>query len=743
MTENNSQKKQQAVELLKIHYGFDKFRPGQEEAIDAILDGKDVLVVMPTGGGKSLIYQLPALVLDGVAIVVSPLIALMKDQVDAMNKIGVPATFINSAISPDEAKERLGLVKKEFYKLLYIAPERFYNDEFIAALAEVNVKLFAVDEAHCISQWGHDFRPAYMRLGKAIEMCGRPPIAALTATATPEVKEDIVKQLGMVKAEKIITGFTRPNLQFGVIKAPDAQKLSLIADTAESIEGCGIIYTGTRAKAEQITDLLLERGLQAVFYHAGMDPESRNWTQENFLQGKTKIIVATNAFGLGIDKKDVRFVIHHDMPGTIEAYYQEAGRAGRDGAPSLCLLFFAPRDRFLREFFIKGDNPAPETVLEIYEILTNYAGGLTPGDKTDRIFTTYAELMEGLSDDVPDMAVGTCLKILEKDGYIARSSEKTSPAFLRLINNHQTTLDFISKQAKKQVEILNKLQARFAKELFDGWEFDLDEVAGIIDVGREALVRSINAWKKAQLVEYNPPKRGTEITILKRVPRSEVKIDFTAMREKAARAYHKLDEMEDYVYHFGCRPEYILNYFGEYDVKPCGKCDNCLGGREEIRDKREEKNNEREVNPPRFRQGRSHPSRGGEYFKSPLERGGRAARTGCVTDFDGIKVEKKTLNTKLTQLETLELFNKNYDPAAIAAARELTLNTIYEHLAFLVEKNLIKDISKLVNSKKQEKIIAAIKKVGADKLTPIKDELGDDYSWEEIKIARAKFLSIK
>ncbi|HTW96430.1 MAG TPA: ATP-dependent DNA helicase RecQ, partial [Candidatus Methylomirabilis sp.] len=482
MTENNSQKKQQAVELLKIHYGFDKFRPGQEEAIDAILDGKDVLVVMPTGGGKSLIYQLPALVLDGVAIVVSPLIALMKDQVDAMNKIGVPATFINSAISPDEAKERLGLVKKEFYKLLYIAPERFYNDEFIAALAEVNVKLFAVDEAHCISQWGHDFRPAYMRLGKAIEMCGRPPIAALTATATPEVKEDIVKQLGMVKAEKIITGFTRPNLQFGVIKAPDAQKLSLIADTAESIEGCGIIYTGTRAKAEQITDLLLERGLQAVFYHAGMDPESRNWTQENFLQGKTKIIVATNAFGLGIDKKDVRFVIHHDMPGTIEAYYQEAGRAGRDGAPSLCLLFFAPRDRFLREFFIKGDNPAPETVLEIYEILTNYAGGLTPGDKTDRIFTTYAELMEGLSDDVPDMAVGTCLKILEKDGYIARSSEKTSPAFLRLINNHQTTLDFISKQAKKQVEILNKLQARFAKELFDGWEFDLDEVAGIIDV---------------------------------------------------------------------------------------------------------------------------------------------------------------------------------------------------------------------------------------------------------------------
>jgi ATP-dependent DNA helicase RecQ len=736
MTDENTHKKQQAVELLKIHYGFDKFRPGQEEAIDAILAGKDVLVVMPTGGGKSLIYQLPALVLDGVAIVVSPLIALMKDQVDAMNKIGVPATFINSSISPDEAKERMSLVKTEFYKLLYIAPERFYNDEFVASLGELKVKLFAVDEAHCISQWGHDFRPSYMRLGKAIELCGRPPIAALTATATPEVKEDIIKQLNMPAAEKIITGFARPNLQFGVIKAPDAQKLSLIADAAESVEGCGIIYTGTRAKAEEITDLLLERGLEAVFYHAGMDPESRNWTQENFLKGKTKIIVATNAFGLGIDKKDVRFVIHHDMPGTIEAYYQEAGRAGRDGAPSLCLLFFAPKDRFLREFFIKGDNPTPETVLEIYEVLTNY--------ETDRIFTTYAELMENLSDKVPDMAVGTCLKILEKEGYIARSSEKTSPAFLRLVNNHRVTLDFISKQAKKQVEILNKLQSRFEKELIDGWEFDLDEVAGIIETGREALVRSINAWKKADLVEYTPPKRGTEISILKRVPPAEVKIDFSAMREKAQRAYSKLDEMEDYVYHFGCRPQYIMNYFGEYDVKSCGKCDNCLSGNEKLKVKNEKYDSDDKDNYSRRSGKEKFPSREARLAEGLPRRRWRGAspRRGVLkADFDEIKVEKKTLNTKLTQLETLDLYNKGKSVAEIAAERGLTENTIYGHLEFLVEKNLIKDINKLVDSKKQDKIFAAIKKVGAAKLTPIKDELGDDYSWEEIKLMRAKFKS--
>jgi ATP-dependent DNA helicase RecQ len=337
--------------------------------------------------------------------------------------------------------------------------------------------------------------------------------------------------------------------------------------------------------------------------------------------------------------------------------------------------------------------------------------------------------MENLSDKVPDMAVGTCLKILEKEGYIARSSEKTSSAFLRQVNNHQMTLDFISKQAKKQVEILNKLQARFDKELIDGWEFDLDEVAGIIETSREALVRSINAWKKADLVEYTPPKRGTEIQILKRVPRSEVKIDFSAMREKAQRAYGKLDEMEDYVYHFGCRPEYILNYFGEFDVKPCGKCDNCLssppyeggarGGFEKEKHSHKERFNRPFTTTPK-----------------PLLR-----KEGGSADFGEIKVEKKTLNTKLTQLETLDLYNKGKSVAEIAAQRELAENTIYGHLEFLIEKKLIKDIDKLVDSKKQDKIFAAIKKVGAAKLTPIKDELGDDYSWEEIKIARAKFKS--
>ncbi len=722
---NMSNKKQQAIELLKIHYGFDKFRPGQEKAIDAVLSGRDCLVVMPTGGGKSLIYQLPAIVLDGVTIVISPLIALMKDQVDSLNKIGIPATFINSSISPDEARNRLDLVKKEFYKLLYIAPERFYNDEFTASLAEMNVKLFAVDEAHCISQWGHDFRPAYLRLKKALDFCGRPPVVALTATATPEVKEDIIRQLEMVNPEKVITGFARPNLQFGVVKANDAQKLQIITDIANSFSGqCGIIYAGTRSKAEEITDRLLETGVDAIFYHAGMDNESRAWTQNNFLTGKTKVIVATNAFGLGIDKKDVRFVVHHDLPGTIEAYYQEAGRAGRDGKPSFCLLLYAPRDRFLREFFIKGDNPAPETVLDVYEILKNY--------ETDRIFTTYAEIKNGLSDEAPDMAIGTCLKILEKEGCISRSSEKNSPAFFRLLNNFEETFNLISKQAKKQLEILDKLNERFNQELLSGWEFDPEEIAGMIGTEREALVRSINAWKKSGLVEYDPSKRGTEIRILKRVERGEVKIDFTALREKADRAYKKLDEMEAYVFSSGCRPQFILNYFGDGAFPSCGKCDNCLL---DDRGKMVKEKGDESVKLGGSARGSSsfNPERGNVFKKR---------KKNEFADFEKVKVEKKTLNTKLTQLETLDLFNKGYDPAAIAATRNFAVGTIYDHLIFLIEKGLIKNVDRLVEADKRKKIIAAIKKIGAGKLTPIREELGEDFPWEDIKIVRA-FLKIK
>ena len=476
-------KKQELVELLKIHYGFKVFRPGQEKVIDNVLAGLNTVVIMPTGGGKSLCYQLPALILPGVTLVISPLIALMKDQVDGLIKVGIPATFINSSISQAETLSRLEAVKQGKYKLLYIAPERFYSVEFLVVLKNIKVSLFAIDEAHCISQWGHDFRPSYLKLNKAIESLGNPTVLALTATATLEVRGDIMKQLGITDANLVITGFARPNLQFGVINTNDSRKPQFVLDAISSApDGSGIIYVGTRARADELLQVLLGNNIEAVSYHGGMDAQDRKWVQENFMAGKAKVIVATNAFGLGIDKRDIRFVIHYDMPGTIEAYYQEAGRAGRDGKQRFCLLLYSPRDRYLQEFFIKGDNPPPEVILEIYEVLKNYSFDEAQGRESDTVLITYSEIAGLLSEKLPEMAVGTSLKILEREGYIARSHDRVGQAYVKLKTDPAKLVDSVSSRSKGQKEKIGSLVAKYQEEMIKGWYFNFEEVAEILKI---------------------------------------------------------------------------------------------------------------------------------------------------------------------------------------------------------------------------------------------------------------------
>ena len=342
-----------AQEILKQYFGYDSFRPGQDELVQAILSGRDTLGIMPTGAGKSICYQVPALALPGLTLVISPLISLMKDQVGALNEAGVPAACINSALSFEEMRDALYFAGRGEYKLLYVAPERLTAPFFLDFARRVPISMVTVDEAHCISQWGQDFRPSYLKiLDFLAALPQRPLVSAFTATATAEVRDDIIRALGLEDPFVITTGFDRPNLYFAVEK-PSSKPSALLAHLMQRRDKSGIVYCSTRKTVEEVCDMLLSRGLPATRYHAGLDPEERLANQDDFLYDRKTVMVATNAFGMGIDKSNVSFVIHYNMPKNMESYYQEAGRAGRDGEAADCILLYNGQDVRTAEFLIE------------------------------------------------------------------------------------------------------------------------------------------------------------------------------------------------------------------------------------------------------------------------------------------------------------------------------------------------------------------------------------------------------
>ncbi len=360
-------------ELLATAFGVRSLRPGQQVAIEHLLAGENLLVVMPTGSGKSLIFQYAALALPGTALVVSPLIALMKDQVDRLGERGIAATYINSSLSTDDQLRRIKRMEAGDWKLVYVAPERLRNLAFLAALRQARVSLLAVDEAHCISQWCHDFRPDYLHLGRVRGMLNNPVTAALTATATPEVQDDIMAQLGLPDARRVVTGFARPNLVFHVRHTPDLRsKLQALRKLLGVVKGTGIIYVGTRREADELAVTLeSDYRVPAFVYHGGMDRQQRSVTQDAYLNSPNGVMIATNAFGMGVDRPDVRFVAHFHIPGTLEAYYQETGRAGRDGKLAQCMLLYAPQDRKLQEWFIENDAPSRNELVGLHRTITS------------------------------------------------------------------------------------------------------------------------------------------------------------------------------------------------------------------------------------------------------------------------------------------------------------------------------------------------------------------------------------
>jgi ATP-dependent DNA helicase RecQ len=394
---------------LRETFGYTRLRAGQHEVIASVLKGCDTLAVMPTGAGKSLCYQLPALHLPGTTVVVSPLIALMKDQVDKLDQAGVSALEVNSTLSQREEKATLAAIASGQGEMVFATPERLSDPEFLDILQQNKVDLFVIDEAHCISQWGHDFRPAFLEIANAIDALGNPPVLALTATATASVIDDISRQLRR-KLEVINTGIYRPNLHYRVISATnDKEKLEQTLRLAQSFQGSGIVYTATVKNADLVFEALREAGIEVGRYHGRLSAKDRAAAQDDFMADRCRIMVATNAFGLGIDKPDIRFVLHYQIPGTLEAYYQESGRAGRDGQPANCVLIYDTRDKRVQQFFLGGRYPTREDVRQTYDALLNTGALHEP--------IAYA----ALDESTPGLAgnkLKVALKLIKDAGYL-------------------------------------------------------------------------------------------------------------------------------------------------------------------------------------------------------------------------------------------------------------------------------------------------------------------------------------
>ncbi len=551
--------------------GLERFRPGQKDVVDAVLCGTDVMCVMPTGGGKSLCYQLPSLIRPGLSIVVSPLIALMKDQVDSLKALGIRAELINSSLTTSQQSDVMKRMQLNELDLVYVAPERLRNNRFIDAIAGCKIDLLAVDEAHCVSEWGHDFRPDYSRLGQFRERhLKNVQTIALTATATPAVRSDIADLLNLRSPSVFITGFSRENLRFSVRHCKsEKDKATELATYLNQRTGSGIIYAATRKRCEEIADSIRDSTNRKIgVYHAGLDPLKRQQTQDQFMQGDISVIVATNAFGMGIDKSDIRFVVHYNMPGSLEAYYQEAGRAGRDGKPSECLLLFSYSDRYIQEFFIENRYPSRDSVKQVYEFLLSR--------EEDPIELTLEEVRESIGTKDSNEAISTAEQLLAKSGVLKRLDSNSNQAIVRIDSELPTLLDVVPIEAKVRRKVLQAVESVIGDRRGDDVYTTPKWLAKVASVERSQLTRALRELCKLKAFDYVPPFRGRGIHFLDRHKDfNELDIDFVQLNKRKTGEYDKLESVISFARNPKCRQQVILDYFGEKNGDSCGNCDRC------------------------------------------------------------------------------------------------------------------------------------------------------------------------
>jgi ATP-dependent DNA helicase RecQ len=548
------------LSALKKYFSLSSFWPGQEEVVRTMLEGRDALVVMPTGGGKSLCYQLPALIREGTALVVSPLIALMKDQVDVLQKRGIAASFINSTISWAQQKQVLQKLEAGDLKLLYVAPERFRQKEFLQSLSVSRISFVAIDEAHCISQWGHDFRPDYLRLGGTLQRIGQYQILAATATATESVILDIISCLQLKNCRQFVTGFYRSNLQLKVVHCSNKkEKEGALVSALAKEKLPAIVYCATRKAVDEVATLLKDQGHPVSGYHAGMEDETRNRVQEQFMAGRSQIIVATNAFGMGIDKLDIRQVIHHQFPGSIESYYQEIGRAGRDGKESSCTLLFSMGDNYIQQFFVDMNYPLPEAVLNVFDFLKNTG--------KDYLGVGNNEICEMISSVQSAGQAGIIIKMLERAGFLERLYSGMRLCFVAAGPGNPR-----GPVQKKIFDVVTKIAGSKGKKVSIN---SLTKAAGL---ERTALLRGLRLLSEDGLITYIPPTRGRDLKIVQpQADFRELKIDFELLEKRKQNDLKKLKEMVAYAYFGGCRWDFLLSYFGDDSgTDQCGSCDNCI-----------------------------------------------------------------------------------------------------------------------------------------------------------------------